>query len=803
MALRKWFTCLWIMFSIPSPNAADVTLRFWQVGQADDTQDTRILAEKYYQRTGIKVQVQPIPWGNFVTKYLTAMAAGLPPDAGITNLNGPAQYGIVGGVLDLQKEFPDAIARLQAENFLGPWQMAYFKGHLFGVPQGAAPLAIIYRKDIFKQLNLTPPKKWSEFERLIQTLNAHNYHFGYIFSRNSGWALGTFVYPYGEDIFAPDGQTVRWDQPGFIKGFQFAIRLWNKYNLAIEKAPDQFILNAPGAAMPLYVDGLWSYYEVLSRAPQLKDQIGIAPFPQADDGVPGSIMGGTMYVIFRDGKHHRECMDWIEFLCSTESQRAYFENAINRGERAQLFLSINKKFWATPLPHLPPEHQAALYQMYANVKTSPHTVGAEEAGRLLDKTIVTIEGQARDYASKLARRHHLSIWELKIAFAQNKFLSSRTLFYHYLDSLAAATSIAISPKGQNLLTAGIARYQKYYAHVLDQPQLVTPGRNILDYAKMISLLLIVSATAWIALNPALRKHWRSYLNIAPPFLLLLVFLVIPILVSIYIAFTKYHPVLPLSQAKWVGLLNFRDILSNPTLWQSLGRSFYYSLLVLPSQLFLGLILAVCLDQRLKGDRLIKFVYFSPLVTSVVSISLIWFALYLGTKYGWVNAFFLKAGFITDPIIFLKNKRTFLNGIIVMSIWQGLAFQILILLAGLQNIPDSLYEAASIDGAGPFSQFFKITLPGLRPQIIFLTVMGTIGCVQVFEQIFMLGGGSSEPGAKFGPEDCGMTMVPYIYRTGFEDFHMGDASAIAYILFVVIFILTYINWKIAFRPEESA
>ncbi|MCK5739765.1 sugar ABC transporter permease [bacterium] len=121
---------------------------------------------------------------------------------------------------------------------------------------------------------------------------------------------------------------------------------------------------------------------------------------------------------------------------------------------------------------------------------------------------------------------------------------------------------------------------------------------------------------------------------------------------------------------------------------------------------------------------------------------------------------------------------------------------------MQGIPAQLYEAAEIDGAGPFRKFWNVTLPSLRPQIAFLTIMGTIGAIQVFEQIYMLGGGSGNSESKFGPEDCGMTMVPYIYRKGFEEFLMGEASAIAYVLFAFILLLTMINWRIMIQRREA-
>ena len=277
--------------------------------------------------------------------------------------------------------------------------------------------------------------------------------------------------------------------------------------------------------------------------------------------------------------------------------------------------------------------------------------------------------------------------------------------------------------------------------------------------------------------------------------------------------------LPLSTADWIGLDNFKDVLfakssifsdsahaglsffgklklffSENDLYASFGKSFKFAIIVIPFQLIISVLLAIGLDQSLKPDRIFKFVYFSPLVTSVVSVALIWAVLFLGAKYGWINALLLNLGLIRDPIDFLHNSRSFLNAVITMSIWQGLAFVILIYLAGLQNIPTEHYEAASIDGANILQKFWNITIPALRPQILFLTVTGTIGALQVFEQIYILGGGAGEAGTKFGPSDSGMTMVCYIYRKGFEEFRMGQASAIAYVLFAIIFVLTYINWK---------
>jgi ABC-type sugar transport system permease subunit len=296
----------------------------------------------------------------------------------------------------------------------------------------------------------------------------------------------------------------------------------------------------------------------------------------------------------------------------------------------------------------------------------------------------------------------------------------------------------------------------------------------------------------------MRRRWFAYLCVAPPVLQALVFVFIPVVVSLYLSFTRYDPVSPLSWARWVGWDNYVRIFGDPVLWHSLGRSVYFALVVLPVQLGLGVVLAACLDRNLVPDRLYKFVYFAPLVTSAVSVALIWFALLAGAHYGWVNALLLKAKLIADPIDFLNQAELFLQCVIALAIWQGIPFYILILLAGLQSIPHQQYEAAALDGAGVLRQFWHVSLPNLRPQFVFLVIMGTIGAVQVFEQIYMLGGGTGEAGSKFGPDDSGLTMVPFLFRKGFEFLKMGEASAIAYVLFAALAVVTYVNLRTVAR-----
>ncbi|MDI6783952.1 MAG: extracellular solute-binding protein [bacterium] len=825
---RKWLisiSCILLFLLITIGYAT--TIRFWTVGNAYDARMYREFAVEFEKETGIKVKVQPISWGQFYTKYLTAMAAGDPPDVATTNLGGPGDYGSVGGLVDLQAEFPNEVAELKQKIFDGPWYVFYFKNRLYGIPHGMTSLGVFYRKDIFAKLGIQPPRTWSELEEAIRILEANDYQFTFAWTRDSGWSIGQFCWPYGLETYTADGTQVTWQDERFKRGVKWACRLWNTHNMAMDKGLDLFISDEKGTSSPLMIDGLWLYYEIEKRAPALKGKWGVLPMPAADNGVSASVLGGTSWIIFRQSKHQAEAMKWIMFNNRLEYQQAaYIDNLKNRGEGSGLYLVPIKSFWDERIVELPTDDQDSLKKIMYSTRSWPYTIGAPESGRYLDNAFSRIRNNTRDYITLVAKKYKLSRWELHRAFAQGKYPDDRKKYLAYVDEQVDKEIERIVPLANEALTDRRADYAKFYANIVERIPELEKKANVMTYAKGISVGLILLCLILIVSFKRARKSWVSYLYITPTMLLLLIFLIIPIVISIYIAFTQYNPILPLSTAEWVGLKNFKTVLlgkqevftdsgfhqyfdfskwktflgENDT-WMSLWRSFKFAIIVIPLQLMIAVFFAVGLDKELRADRLFKFVYFSPLVTSVVSISLIWTVLYLGAKYGWINALLLWIGLTKDPVMFLQDSQTFLYAVIVMSIWHGLAFVILIYLAGLQNIPKEHYEAASIDGANFIQQFFRITLPSLRPQITFLTIIGTIGAMQVFEQIYMLGGGAGEAGSKFGPADSGMTIVCHIYRKGFEDFQMGEASAVAYILFGVIFILTFINWKMLRRQER--
>nr|HPN73284.1 sugar ABC transporter permease [Candidatus Omnitrophota bacterium] len=219
----------------------------------------------------------------------------------------------------------------------------------------------------------------------------------------------------------------------------------------------------------------------------------------------------------------------------------------------------------------------------------------------------------------------------------------------------------------------------------------------------------------------LNQQKMSYLFIAVPFTLFFVFQVAPVAISFLWSFTEYNVIQP---PKFIGLSNYRQLLfSDPLFWKALKNTAIYVAGVVPLGVSLSLLLAVAIDQKIKFKNFFKSVFFLPTVTAIVAVSVIWKWLYAGEKYGLLNFFLIKLGF--EPLDWLTSPEWILPAIMIMSIWAGLGYSMILFLAGLQTIPHSMYEAAEIDGAGFWHRFGHITLPLLRPTIVFVSIMSFI------------------------------------------------------------------------------
>lgn len=293
----------------------------------------------------------------------------------------------------------------------------------------------------------------------------------------------------------------------------------------------------------------------------------------------------------------------------------------------------------------------------------------------------------------------------------------------------------------------------------------------------------------------ISRHKASYLFIAPALILFTIFVVIPLFASLFFSFTEYNVLQP---PKWVGLENYRQIIfHDPRFWKAMINTVVYVVGVVPIGICLALVLAVAIDQKIKLKNFYKTMFFIPVVTSTVAISVIWKWLYAGEKYGLINYFLIQIGL--KPVDWLMSTKWTLPSIMVVSVWQGLGYNLILFFTGLQAIPSVMYEAADIDGANTWDKFWNVSLPLLKPTMIFVIIMAVISSLQVFEQIYIMTG--TEGTGLGGVLDCALTNVAYLYDMAFQKFKMGYASALAYILFAIIFIITMLNLKIL-KPKAS-
>lgn len=281
----------------------------------------------------------------------------------------------------------------------------------------------------------------------------------------------------------------------------------------------------------------------------------------------------------------------------------------------------------------------------------------------------------------------------------------------------------------------------------------------------------------------LNNYFWGYLMIAPVLIGLMVFYIIPFFKSLFISFTNMGP---FGTYNWVGIENFKNILSDSNFYLALKNTFIYTIVSVPITIALSIILAVLLNSNIKGLSIYRTIYFLPAITMPAAVSMVWRWLF-NSDFGLINYTLSKFG-IAGPS-WITNPKIALFSVIIVGVWSKVGYNMIILLAGLQGISKSYYEAAEIDGAGTFKKFTKITLPLLTPTIFFVVVMSLIGAFQVFEYIFMM-----IPNNSVSLEST-QSVVYLFYKNAFMLGEKGYASAIAVILFVIIMIITFIQMKL--------
>ncbi len=287
-----------------------------------------------------------------------------------------------------------------------------------------------------------------------------------------------------------------------------------------------------------------------------------------------------------------------------------------------------------------------------------------------------------------------------------------------------------------------------------------------------------------------KRSLTPYLFLAPALGLIAVFVLYPIASVVYYSFTNYDIVRP---PVFIGLDNYRQLVADPTFWKALTNSLVY-LIATPTLIVLSIALAIVVNRRLRGIHVFRALYYIPAISGSIAIGIAW--RWLFDRNGFINSALISLGVLHEPVQWLSDPSMVLPIAILLTIWAGVGYYSVIFLAGLQNIPEELYDAARIDGCSDFQKHWHVSLPGLRPQIVFVAIISSLAALKVFDEIYVL---TNQTG---GILDSGVTVVFYLWKEAFRLQHAGYASAIAIVLLALTLVFSIVNVRLLERGSAG-
>jgi multiple sugar transport system permease protein len=291
-----------------------------------------------------------------------------------------------------------------------------------------------------------------------------------------------------------------------------------------------------------------------------------------------------------------------------------------------------------------------------------------------------------------------------------------------------------------------------------------------------------------------RQNRAGWAFVAPALALIGLFFFVPVLAGLFLSFTDFdvYAIGRPDTARFMGLENYRQVLSNPLFWQALGNTFLFVVLGGPLSVLTSLVAALLVSaKRVRYPGLFRSIFFMPVVTTLVAVAIVWRYLY-HPQYGLLNWALGAVGI--HPVDWLGDPHWAMFAIILMAVWKNFGYNMLIFIAGLQSIPEDLYEAAHLDGAGGWAQFRHVTLPSLAPTFLFVGVMTMLGNFQLFAEPYVMTSGG-------GPVNATLSVVLYMFKEGFRWWNIGYAAAVAFVLFWIVLAVTLLQTALRRRAER--
>ena len=746
MRNRVTFLILFLTFLSASTTWATPSgeITVWCMGEEGN--HIRNLAREFEEsHPGTKIITQGIPWDGAHDRLITAVAGNITPDVTQLGTTWVSEFAAMGALQDLEEKLNNSPNIHSGDFFKSSLDTGRWHKNLYALPWYVDVRVVFYRSDILSEAGWNHyPLNWDEFEQMAEKVTKDMDGDGKIdqyainFSYRDEQHLIPFIWQAGGDIMDQDENLVI-DSPETQTGLEIYKSLFaNGFNPGASNSQvDPFVAFSEGYYVS-WMSGPWMVGECQRRLPpEMEGKWMVAMLPGIK--YQTSFLGGCDLAIFKQSKNPELAWAFVEYLCSPEVQLK----------------------WNSITGNLPAVIQTWEYPQLAN-----------------DPIWSVFRNQLNDAKA-------VPPVECYEAMAE-----------------------AIKNEGENLVigkatSAETAKNLKKRIGLILSQRRSSPG-NVQRLAPVLTILfsitLILIFSGLIFSQRGYFKTWPKWKTptffLIPILLHLSIFIFIPILVSLFLSFTDYdiYSIGDWTKTSLVGFRNYFQLLGDPLFWQALLNTGYFIAVAGPLTILLALSAALLLDHpKLPFRSFFRTGFFLPVVIPLVAIAVVWRWIY-SPQHGLLNWFVEFLGFSKQD--WLADPHLAMPCLIAMAVWKNFGYSMVIFLAGLQAIPKTVKEAASIDGANSFNTLRFITIPMLRPTLVLVMILTTIGYMQFFAEPYIM----TNLG---GPQNKTLSVVLYLYKEGFKFFHLGFASAMAYTLCAIIAILSSFQIWFMKRSEGDA
>ncbi|MBN1384560.1 MAG: extracellular solute-binding protein [Elusimicrobia bacterium] len=716
------------------------TITVWAMG-AEGRKIAQMARIFEKQNPDIKIVTQAIPWGAAHEKLMTSVVGNIPPDVCQLGTTWMAEFHAMNSLALLDDKIMKSKIISPKKFYTGSWNTNVIDDKVYGIPWYVDTRVLFYRKDLLKKAGFDhPPRTWDELVKIAGTMardidgDGENDKWGINLAGGGVgcWGdLGFFVWQNGGRYLTPDNKRSAVDTKEFREAFHFFVELFRKKLAPTKAGIDTDLFQAFKTGFyPMFVSGPWMIELTNRECPEIKGKWDVSVLWKGKTRT--SFVGGCNLVIFKQSQHKEAAWRFIEFL------------------------SI-------------PENQVEWYRLTADL---PSTRAAWKDKYFDDKPMVKTFGrQLEDTQSP----PNIAEWE-QIARTIEQLIERATW-------------------GANTEEEVIGMMKTQIDGILEKKVRKAEGKALLITCIVIIFIGAVVFFLWkrkketekMSFRELIKAHGPPYVFIAPAIVVLFVFLILPILASLILSMTNcdIYTITDWPSMSFIGLENYKNLMKDSIFWKSVVNTAIFVAVGVPLSIMLSLFMAVVLNEGyVKLKSIFRAGYFIPVITTLVAVAVIWKFIY-NPDYGLANWVLDLIGL--EGKDWLRSTTWALPSIIIMAVWKNFGYNMVIFLAGLQAIPLSLYEAAWCDGANKWQSFWNVTVPGLRPTTLFVTITTLIGYFQFFAEPYVMTQG--------GPMNSTISIVLHMYYQGFKFFRLGYASAIAYVLFGIIFAFTMIQLKL--------